>query len=215
MQTISRLAPAYGRPNHPPPGAQTIRLRASRYARGNLNPTDFAPSTRTITMDLDTQAQQLVERLAAKRQTLVLAESCTGGLVASTLATVPGVSAWLAGSLVVYQEASKMRWLGVAEDVLAEHTAVSAPVAHQMVSGALQMTPHADIAASVTGHLGPNAPQGFDGVVFIGVMRRGMAPKIEGVELSSKKRVGRQREAAGAVIEALARALESVSAERA
>ena len=159
-------------------------------------------------MDLETHAQQLVERLAESQQKLVLAESCTGGLVAATLATVPGVSAWLAGSMVVYQQASKVCWLGVDQETLSKHTAVSAPVAHQMVVGVLKQTPHADVAASVTGHLGPDAPEGLDGVVYIGVMRRGGAPRVRGVELSAKKRVGRQREAAAAVIEAIARVLK-------
>ena len=158
-------------------------------------------------MDLESQAQSFVELLAERETTLVLAESCTGGLIAASLARVPGVSSWLAGSMVVYQEASKMRWLGVAEDTLAEHGAVSAPVAHQMVSGALQMTPHADLAAAVTGHLGPGAPEELDGAVFVAVMRRGEAPRIEGIQLSKTKRVARQREAASAVLTALANQL--------
>ncbi|WP_182867205.1 CinA family protein [Rhodopirellula sp. JC639] len=159
-------------------------------------------------MDLDSQARRLVELLGEKRQTLVLAESCTGGLIAATLATIPGVSAWLAGSLVVYQEASKQRWLGVAEETLAEHTAVSAPVAHQMVAGALHTTPHADLAASVTGHLGPNAPAEFDGLIYVGVGRRGQPPRTWGVELKAPKRVGRQRESALVVIDTLIGVLE-------
>lgn len=158
-------------------------------------------------MDLETHAQQLVERLAEAQQKLVLAESCTGGLVSATLATIPGVSAWLAGSMVVYQEASKVSWLGVDQETLSKHSAVSAPVAHQMVVGVLKQTPHADVAASVTGHLGPDAPEGFDGVIFVAVMRRGGAPRVRGIELSAKKRIGRQREAAVAVIEAITRAV--------
>lgn len=161
-------------------------------------------------MDLDTETRELVELLAEKQQTLVLAESCTGGLIAATLATIPGVSAWLAGSMVVYQEASKMGWLGVAEETITKFTAVSAPVAHQMVTGALKATPHADIAASVTGHLGPNAPAGLDGVVFLGVGRRGQPPRTWQIELKSKKRIGRQREAAAEVIGTLKRVLGTI-----
>ncbi|MEO1526173.1 MAG: CinA family protein [Planctomycetota bacterium] len=151
-------------------------------------------------MDITDHARELVEHLAAKEQRLVLAESCTGGLIAATLTTIPGVSAWLAGSLVVYQEESKQKWLGVAEETLQEHTAVSAQVAHQMVAGALSTTPHADIAGAVTGHLGPGAPEDQDGLVFIGVGRRGQPPKIHGLVLEKTKRVARQREAAIAVV---------------
>ena len=100
-----------------------------------------------------------------------------------------------------------MRWLGVAEETIQQHTAVSAPVAHQMVAGALKMTPHADLAAAVTGHLGPNAPAGLDGQIYLGVGKRGQPPRTWGVELTATKRVGRQREAASTVIQTLIRVL--------
>lgn len=158
-------------------------------------------------MNLDEVARELVEQLQANETTLVLAESCTGGLVSATLTRVPGVSAWFAGSMVVYQEVTKMRWLGVAEDTLQQFTAVSAPVAHQMAKGVLQATPDAQIAASVTGHLGPDAPEGFDGVVFIGLARRGAPVKTWQIDLTAKKRVGRQQEAALAVLQTLSAAL--------
>ncbi|OYP37037.1 CinA family protein [Rhodopirellula sp. MGV] len=154
-------------------------------------------------MDLDTLAEHLAKRLSERGERLALAESCTGGLIAATLATIPGISANLAGSMVVYQNATKQSWLGVAEDTLAEHTAVSPPVAHQMVTGVLQRTPHAELAAAVTGHLGPDAPEGFDGVVFIAVCRRGDTPRITQVDLAKPKRVARQREAAMRVLELL------------
>jgi nicotinamide-nucleotide amidase len=153
--------------------------------------------------DLDDLAVKLVAELASADLRLVLAESCTGGLVAATLAKVPGVSSWLAGSMVAYQEASKVCWLGVASETLEQFTAVSAPVAHQMVAGVLQATPHADLAAAVTGHLGPEAPEGFDALVYIGTGSRGRPPRVREVRLQSAKRVGRQREAAAATIEAL------------
>ena len=151
-------------------------------------------------MDLESASQAVAEQLGNRDQRLVLAESCTAGLVAASLAAVPGISAYLAGSLVVYQEASKMKWLGVDEETLAEHSAVSAPVAHQMVTGALQTTPHADLAAAVTGHLGPNAPEGFDGLFFVAICRRGGQPKIFQEQLKKTKRIARQREAANAVL---------------
>ena len=149
-------------------------------------------------MDLDSASQAVA--LIEKGKTVTTAESCTGGLIAASLAAVPGISAYLAGSLVVYQEASKMKWLGVDEETLAEYSAVSAPVAHQMVTGALQTTPHADLAAAVTGHLGPNAPEGFDGLVFVAICRRGGQPKIYQEQLKKTKRIARQREAATAVL---------------
>ena len=172
-------------------------------------PFDSATSSGT-TVDIADHARELVDLLSANEQRLVLAESCTGGLIAATLTAIPGVSSWLAGSLVVYQEASKQKWLGVAEETLQEHTAVSAPVAHQMVAGALSATPHADIAAAVTGHLGPGAPEEQDGLVFIGVAHRNQPPRIRELRLEKTKRIARQREAAVAVMESVRRALDRV-----
>ncbi|MEO1618050.1 MAG: nicotinamide-nucleotide amidohydrolase family protein [Planctomycetota bacterium] len=160
-------------------------------------------------MDFESLAAEVAETLAGagetgSGQTLVLAESCTAGLIAATLSKTPGASAWLAGALVVYQEASKSAWLGVDAETIEEQTAVSAPVAHQMVTGALQQTPHASLAAAVTGHLGPNAPEGFDGKLFIAVCRRGGRPRIWEHQLEKTKRVARQREAATLVLQAIA-----------
>ena len=160
-------------------------------------------SARATTMDLESTAETLAQTLAEKQKTLVLAESCTGGLIAATLATVPGISSWFAGSFVVYQEESKTRWLGVDQETLAEQTAVSAPVAHQMVAGALKATPQADIAAAVTGHLGPGAPEELDGVVFLALMCREQRPKVRQIQLSKTKRVARQRETAQLVTASL------------
>ncbi|MDM4017780.1 CinA family protein [Roseiconus lacunae] len=173
------------RPPPDSPGADRIQLK------------------RDTSMDLETIAEHVAQKLADRGERLALAESCTGGLIAATLATIPGISTNLAGSMVVYQEATKQSWLGVAEDTLAEHTAVSPPVAHQMVTGLLQRTPQAELGASVTGHLGPDAPDGFDGLVFVGLCRRGESPKILRVDLVKKKRVARQREAAMRVLELL------------
>jgi PncC family amidohydrolase len=154
-------------------------------------------------MNLDDTAREVAAALAEKQKTLVLAESCTGGLISATLTRVPGVSSHLAGSMVVYQEASKMRWLGVAEETLQQFTAVSAAVAHQMATGVLRATPHADVAASVTGHLGPDAPEGFDGVVFVGLAHRGAATKTWRFDLTANRRVGRQQEAALVVLQTI------------
>lgn len=148
--------------------------------------------------------EQLVNHLGRCRLRLVLAESCTAGLVAASIAHVPGVSEWFCGSAVVYQAETKVAWLGVTPAAIADHTAVSAVVAEQMVRGVLRETPHADLAAAITGHLGPAAPAGFDGLVFIGVARR--QPEqvaIEQHQLVTQSRIDRQSEAAKLVIESL------------
>ncbi len=103
------------------------------------------------------EAEQLVQQLERKQLKLVLAESCTGGLVAAELAKVPGVSNWLCGSAVTYRSETKSAWLGIDPAIIDRYTAVSQEVAIQMVEGVLRHTPEADISAAVTGHLGPQA----------------------------------------------------------
>ncbi len=117
---------------------------------------------------------QVSEQLKAKRLRIVFAESCTAGLLAATLGQVPGISESLCGSAVTYRNATKAGWLGVDTKLLDDPaiTAVSDPVARQMARGVLQMTPEADLAVSVTGHLGPDAPAGQDGLVFVGIYGR-------------------------------------------
>ncbi|MFQ5732059.1 MAG: CinA family protein [Planctomycetaceae bacterium] len=120
------------------------------------------------------QAAERVAALLERTQTrIVFAESCTGGLVSATLTRVPGVSAWHCGSAVVYQSETKHRWLGISRDLLEGPGPVSPEVAGQMATRVLADTPHADVAAAVTGHLGPNAPEGLDGLVYLAVAVRG------------------------------------------
>ena len=76
-----------------------------------------------------------------------------------------------------------------------------------MAQGVLARTPEATLALSVTGHLGPNAPKGFDGLVFIGAAVREddlvHVLDAEQVMLDAVERIDRQREAAARVLERL------------
>ena len=151
--------------------------------------------------DLFELAAELVERLIREQTRIVLAESCTAGLVAATLSRTPGVSAVLCGSAVTYCDETKVDWLNVSQDLLAKQTAVSAPAAAEMVSGALATTPVATLAAAVTGHLGPGAPTAADGLVFTGVGWRGTAEsRVREHWLDAVGRLDRQQEAARLVI---------------
>jgi len=133
-------------------------------------------------------AAQVAALLRGHQKRLVLAESCTGGLVSAALVETPGISEWLCGSLVVYRDASKVRWLGIPSEILSKHSAVSAEVAAAMVRGALELTQEADFAAAITGHLGPGAPEGEDGLVFAAVGARNQAPRIEKIFLPGDSR---------------------------
>jgi nicotinamide-nucleotide amidase len=112
----------------------------------------------------------IVRLLTERKQTLALAESCTGGGLANRITNVPGASAVLLASLVTYANEAKQKFLGVLPETLAVHGAVSEAVAREMAEGARRAT-GADYAISVTGIAGPGG--GTDakpvGTVFIGL----------------------------------------------
>lgn len=94
------------------------------------------------------------DRLRARGETLSVAESCTGGLIAERITSIPGASDYFAGGFLVYNDLMKARLLGVPSEILREHTAVSEPVAQAMAIGARERT-GSTYALSVTGVAGP------------------------------------------------------------
>lgn len=158
-------------------------------------------------------ARAVARLLEAGQEKLVLAESCTGGLVAATLTQVPGISNWFCGSAVIYRETTKQQWLDVPEELLRRYSAESQEASDSLAVAVLEKTPEATVAAAITGHLGPNAPVN-DGAIFISVVRRtgnGVAETDVtrfATVLESKGRVVRQVEAAGEVLASLITVLE-------
>ncbi len=96
----------------------------------------------------------MVRLLAGRRQTLALAESCTGGSIAHHVTNVPGASAVFLGGVVAYSNAAKQKFLGVRAKTLARRGAVSEAVAREMAEGAREKF-GADFALAVTGIAGP------------------------------------------------------------
>ena len=96
----------------------------------------------------------VVRLLTERRETLALAESCTGGCIAHWVTNVPGASAVFLGGLVTYSNEAKQKFLGVRAETLAAHGAVSEAVAREMAEGARRET-GADYALAVTGVAGP------------------------------------------------------------
>lgn len=92
--------------------------------------------------------------LEAKSLTLAVAESCTGGLLSSTLVDVPGSSSYFMEGAVTYSDAAKMRRLQVAPATIRKHGAVSMECAQEMAAG-MRRTSGADYALSTTGIAGP------------------------------------------------------------
>ena len=126
------------------------------------SPTDIAHAVAT---DLATQ-------LSTSQQKIVFAESCTAGMAAALLGGCPGISAWLCGSAVTYREETKTRWLNIDSLLLKQFSAESAETTRQMAEAVLQKTPEANVAAAITGHLGPQAPPEIDGRIFMAIAIR-------------------------------------------
>jgi PncC family amidohydrolase len=120
-------------------------------------------------MSLLSSARRVAELLKQTNHKIVFAESCTAGLVATSLSRIPGVSAWHCGAMVTYRNETKAAYLGISPKALKRPGPVSEVVARQMAEGVLGKTPEATIAASITGHLGPNAPSKLDGVVYAAI----------------------------------------------
>lgn len=100
------------------------------------------------------QARQLVELCRRQALTMACAESCTGGLIAGLLTSVPGASEVLERGFVTYANQAKVDLLGIDPALLQAHGAVSEPVAIAMAEGALRAAP-VQITLSVTGIAGP------------------------------------------------------------
>ena len=126
--------------------------------------------------DVERLAAELLGLLEAKRLKLVVAESCTGGLLSQKLADAPGASAHFNGGFVTYTKEQKTSALDVNPALLREKGAVCGEVARAMAEGALRRSP-ADLAAAITGVAGPEPdPDGNPvGRVCIAVVRRGDA----------------------------------------
>ena len=156
-------------------------------------------------MNLRQESRTVALWLARRNATVVFAESCTGGLVAASLAQVPGISDFLCGSAVTYRNQTKHGWLEVPAEHLADPGPVSELVAREMALGVLRQTPEANVGVSVTGHLGPRAPEHLDGLVYIARVRRRPPPQADDLlvnrhRLAVRGRVRRQREAARLVL---------------
>lgn len=124
----------------------------------------------TLEGRLECAARELVDRARGIGLTLATAESCTAGLVAARIADIPGASDVLRGGAVTYCDAVKRRVLGVSEDTLRLHSAVSDPCAREMAVGARVLF-EADMAVSLTGYAGPWGGTLDDpaGTVYIGL----------------------------------------------
>ena len=115
-------------------------------------------------------AEKVATQLFKHHYTLATAESCTGGLLLSTMTDVPGSSAYVSGGVVTYSNEAKQQLVKVQEQTLIEFGAVSEQTAREMVIGVCELF-HADTGISITGIAGPGGGTAEKpvGLVYIGM----------------------------------------------
>jgi len=132
----------------------------------------------------------VVRLLTGARKTLSLAESCTGGMVAELVTTIPGSAVVFKGGVVSYSNEVKMRQLGVPAELLEGEGApgaISAETAAAMAEG-IRSAADTDYALSVTGNAGPAAAEDKPvGLVFVGLAERGRETRVEKLQLSGDR----------------------------
>lgn len=127
-----------------------------------------------MTQELDERADELARAIVADAKehglTVSTAESLTAGMTASYIADIPGASDVLRGGAVTYCDEIKHRVLGVKQETLDEHTAVSHETAREMALGSRELF-QTDVSVSLTGFAGPDwgTEENPAGTVYIGV----------------------------------------------
>jgi nicotinamide-nucleotide amidase len=141
----------------------------------------------------------VLDRCRAEGLTLATAESCTGGLVAARLTSVPGSSDVFRGSVVAYADDVKEDELGVPKDLLARHGAVSAEVARAMARGVRERL-GVDVGVAVTGIAGPEGgtEEKPVGLVFLHASKHDRE-EARRIELPGDREMVRGRATAGAL----------------
>lgn len=152
-------------------GERAVRDLDARI-RALMHPFVFASGEQSL-------AAAVLELLRSRREKLVVAESCTGGLLGSLVTGIPGSSDVFLGGWITYANELKRNEVNVPPELLAQHGAVSEPVARAMAQGALRAArgsggSSADHAIAITGVAGPDGgtPQKPVGDVFIAIASR-------------------------------------------
>jgi nicotinamide-nucleotide amidase len=156
-------------------------------------------------------AADLVARLTASGQTVAVAESLTGGLVAAAFTDIAGASSVVRGGVVAYATDVKARVLGVDEMLLARAGSVDAEVAEQMASGVRSLM-GATYGLSTTGVAGPDPVDDKPvGMVYVAVVGPGTS-RVKALELSGD-RAGIRAQSVLAVLALLAEELSAQARE--
>lgn len=181
------------------PNALTgVRLRLSAYGDADTQQERIEAEIATLreligdiiySYEDDTLENCIGKLLTRHGKTISTAESCTGGLVASMITSVPGASGYFLGSVVSYANSVKQGVLGVSEDILKNHGAVSSECVGAMAEGVRRLT-GTDFAVATSGIAGPGG--GSDekpvGLVWIGVSSEAGTETFRLVFNSDRKR---------------------------
>ena len=145
-----------------------------------------------FSIEIETLARLLIDEAREKRLRIVTAESCTGGLVAGAICSVAGASDVFERGFVTYTNRAKQEVLDVPGDLIADHGAVSEPVARYMAEGALEAS-NAHVAVAITGVAGPGGgtPMKPVGTVHFATARtnHGIHHQMERFELAGREGV--------------------------
>jgi len=153
-------------------------------------------------------AAALLKAAVARGALIATAESCTGGLVAGAITDIAGSSAIFDCGFVTYSNAAKQSMLGVREDTLAAHGAVSEPVAREMAEGALARS-RASLTVAITGIAGPGGSEFKpEGRVCFGLAQAGQPTRMQTVDYGA---IGRAEVRAASVRHALNLLLAALS----
>ena len=128
--------------------AQSTMKRVERSVRERIGHALYAVGSQTL-------EGVLAMQLKARRQTVAVAESCTGGLISQRLTAIPGSSSYFKGGYVVYSNRSKVQMLKISETLLKEKGAVSREVVVAMAE-AVRARSETDLGLAVTGIAGPS-----------------------------------------------------------
>ncbi len=123
-------------------------------------------------LEIETLARLLIDEVRERHLRVTTAESCTGGLVAAAICSIPGASDIFERGFITYTNRAKEEMLGIPGDMIADFGAVSEPVARMMAEGALNNS-RAHIAVAITGVAGPGggSPMKPVGTVHIATAR--------------------------------------------
>lgn len=146
------------------------------------------PPAGALDDDIDAMAAAVLKRVCALELKLATAESCTGGLVASTLTDVKGCSHAFERGFITYTDQAKNEMLGVPRDLIEAETAVSKLVAVRMAEGGLDRS-DADICVAITGYADDADGAAPAGLVHFALAVRGRSTRHEKQEFGD---LGRQ-----------------------